>query len=231
MESSIFGITENDIQNKLFPDPDDHQFDIEDIDSDLLETIVETCEQRLLGMLPRRYRKLINRCEEILTEYADPSVTQCLLSLPPITTSLYDDSCKIYIDYYNNKKRWENRNYGDTASFQNIDYDINNQTGLLTISLLSGQKLYAEYEHTYFKENPNIFKEHTITLSAVEVARRYMFFKEDTGSDRYNIWELAVISDCKRWRDDIQGYPTLDKINIIGIDTTDNPYYEYLKKL
>ncbi len=209
MMSSLFGITASDIQNKITPSNSEQVFligDEGDISSVTVDSIVETQESRLLSHLPERERRLIRRVEdEILTEYATEGQTSFQLGLYPLDES----SLKLYKNYSQSRSYFE-RTYEDAVSTD--DYTVDADTGVITFveGLRKGDRLYAEYNHSA-AQNFLYLKETVITMTVIELSKRFNNFRDNDGYERFDSWEEEVNNYLM----------TLRKSASVGIDEID----------
>jgi len=202
--ASVFGITAANLQAKLVPaniasnNPDGYISIGETGDLTEAEAlaIIEEAEAIVLGRLPLRYQMLIERCDgEILVRRAYEGQTSLQVSLYPIVT----DTLKLYTNYPLTRG-WLERNDDDIVDSD--DYSVNLNTGVVTLDtgLVSGDRIWAEYQHTAAQTKLQDLRYVALTLAAVEAWRRLRFHKEAFDESFFQDWETTAYQTLNRFK-------------------------------
>lgn len=233
MASTIFGISASDILAKLVPNSDaaGTTFDIgdggtEDLTTAQAEAILNIQEGKVLMRLNERYRRMMTRIEaEVVTRYATDQQTSFQLDLYPVS------NVKLYRDYSLTGRGWSARNVNDEVDSD--DYSVNLSTGEITFTtgLPMGASLLAEYNHTYASTADDVdllsLRDYVVTLAAVEISRRFLYFQQGEAFETFTDWESSVMQDLTR----LSSIPFLDAVDSAFPTKGDRSmgYYNYIK--
>ncbi len=217
--SSLFGITAADIQAKLAPVNEDEVFAIgagRDLEEAACLEIVEEWEDIVLGRLRDRYRQLCRRVDgEILIRQAVGGETSATVALRPITAG----TLKLWKNFPSSRM-WEARD--GSLAMAEADYCYNATTGVITLvsALVAGDTLWGEYDHgaaSQLKGLRDIIK----TLVAIEISRRFDFFREGDRPAFWGEWEASAYANLNR----TQAIDLFDRIELVSGETTAQGFY------
>lgn len=228
------------VQRKLSPDASSVEFSIGDGANDDMTLadclqVIEICEDRLFGYLPDRYRKLLRTVDgESLTEFSREGQTTFRTSLVPVV----EDSARLYVDYPVNRG-WDVRSVDDEADQNAYSWTIDNATGVVEItgspsgtSLAEGQRVYIEYDHTAALTRFPWLRDIVVTWTAIEISRRYLYFRNQDAVDRWTSWEIDRNLYLKELRKSERGIDEIDNIKLVYLDQDDiRRDFNYLKIL
>lgn len=191
--ASLFGITPADLQAKLVPASAEGSFvsfSIGDGGSDDLSSagalaIVETQEAIVESYLRPKYQTLLRRVPgEIAARFAEAGQTTVQATLRPVTT----------VHVYKNFPRtraWPDRRPAERMSAS--EYTVNPTTGLVTfaVALRENDEIVLDYWHTGAGLLLDL-KHLVLSLAAVEVSRRFAYFKTADGFERFEGWQSSA---------------------------------------
>lgn len=188
---SIFGITALDVKKKLVPfTSGDSTFDIgagKDMTEEECLSVVATQEDRVLSMLPERYRRLMTRVEgEVAVKSAAGGQTSCVAGLTPIVAG----SLKVYKNFPRSKA-WVDRAEVDELAAEEFTVDLNDGEIVFATALMEGDVIELEYDHEA-AAGMAWLKECVVAYAAVEVSRRFDYFANSDGAGRMEAWESTT---------------------------------------
>lgn len=215
--ASLFGITAADMVRKLVPAGSDYQFSIgagesDDMtEADCLE-VVETMEDRVLGLIPEKYRSLMRRVEgEVLIESATEGQASAVLGLSPVTAG----TLHLYVNF-GSVRSWFERRAEDRLDADL--FSLNATTGEVTFTegLHRGDVVFADYDHTAAATKFRWLKECAKSFAAVEISRRYGYFSTASGFERFEQWEAGTnIALRDLARSENPGVDGIEKIKLV----------------
>lgn len=216
---SLFGLLPSDLQKKLQPSAGEQTFLISN-DGDLAEAeagaIIANAEDRLLMRLPHRYRQLLREVDgEIVVGQAEGGETALQCSLFP----LVGGTVRVWKNFPS-ESLWSQRK--PSQALLVTLWSVNLTTGVVTLSqpLAAGDSVFVEYRHQG-AEKVLVLRDMALALAAVEVARRFAFFRDGEGFDRFEGWERAVYTDLEN----MQCVDVLDRIQLVRLDTEPDNFY------
>lgn len=214
---SLFGLTATDIQKKIQPLNGEWTFQIGtpgDLSAADCEAIIAIQEDRVLSALPDKHRKLMRRVDgEVLTRYATAGQATLKTGLTPVVVG----SLALYVDFPE-ALAWADRN--PSHALELAAFSLNSASGIITLvtPLKEGQRVAAEYEHGAASKNLWL-RELVVTYSAVEIARRFAYFRTAEGVERFDAWEAQAdrfLGEMRRsQRPGVEGIETLKLIDEI----------------
>jgi hypothetical protein len=191
---SLFGLTPQDLLAKLVPAPgaEGYAFSIgpngppeNDLsDADAMK-IIEEQEAIVESYLRHKYQRLLRHVEgEIAVRYAYEGQLTCKATLTPITA--------MYI--YKNWPRtraWCDRR--PSEAMDPSEYSVNFSTGIITFTtpLRENDQIYLDYYHEGASKLVDL-RHLVLSLAAVEVARRFAYFRSAEGFDRFEGWQSSA---------------------------------------
>jgi hypothetical protein len=228
--SSIFGITYRDIQRKITPNAinDNTEFVIggaELSEADCNEIILRA-EDKVKTNLDPKYRRLLSRVDgEIVCKYSISGQTTVQTSFYPIS------NLKVYVNYSESSLSWAARNPSLEANASNYPYTADTTTGLITFTaaLPEGSRVFVEYSHTG-SSRLKYLRDIAETLAAVEISRRFAYFRTADGFNRFLDWETLADKDLAKLRFRDVGVPELDDLDLIE-DDTDEDQFNALRRI
>jgi hypothetical protein len=215
---NLFGLLPSDLQAKVQPSSDEQSWKIgsgHDLSDAGAQSILDVAADRVLMRLPHRYRQLCRRVDgEILTQRAKGGETTFALGIFPVVAG----TLKLWKNFPTSGM-WTGR---DPRLAMDSGFSVNTSTGLVTLStaLVAGDSLYAEYDHTG-ASSLLALRDMALTLAAVEVARRFAFFRDGEGFERFDNWERGVYLDLER----MTCIDALDRIQLVREDTEPDNFY------
>lgn len=199
----IFGVTAEEVKKKLVPFASgDATFDIsDDEDADMTEddclAVVATQEDRVLSMLPDRYRALMTRVDgEIAVKSAAGGQMTCKASLLPVV----EGTLQVFKNFPRSRA-WVDRRDGDAMASE--EYSLNEETGMITFAeaLNEGDVIELVYEHEA-AAGLTWLRECVIAFAAIEISLRFDYFSNADGlSGRIKQWEdqtVGYLRDMRR---------------------------------
>jgi hypothetical protein len=191
--ASLFGITPQDLLSKLVPAPGSESFAFSigpngppenDLSNAAALAIIEEQEAIVESYLRHKYQRLLRRVEgEIAVRFAFEGQATCRATLTPITS----------IEVYKNWPRtraWADRRPGE--AMDPSEYSVNFSTGVITFAqaLSENDQIYLDYYHEGASKLVDL-RHLVLSLAAVEVARRFSYFRSAEGFDRFEGWQSS----------------------------------------
>lgn len=190
--ASIFGLTPQDLLRKVAPAPGTaHSFtigvegppenDLSDADA---MAIIEAQESMVESYMRPKYKRLLRRVEgEVAVRWAQEGQTTCRASLRPIV------SMTIYRNFPRSRA-WPDRRPSEAMPADH--YSLDAESGEITFAqpLRANDMIYLDYEHEGASKLLDI-RELVLSLSAVELARRFAYFRSAEGFDRFEGWQVS----------------------------------------
>jgi hypothetical protein len=191
--ASLFGITSADVLAKLVPvgGAGDFVFSIgddgppdEDLSTaDCLE-IVEEQEAMVESYMRHKYQRLLRRVEgEVAVRRATEGQLTCQASLFPVT------SMRVFKNFPSSRA-WPDRMPGEAMA--EAEYSVDLASGVVTFAegLAENDRIYLDYEHEGCSKLKDL-RHLVLSLTAVEVARRFAYFQSADGFDRFEGWQSS----------------------------------------
>lgn len=218
--SSIFGLTATDLQKKLQPENGTETFLIDDDEGNLSEAdaeeIIETWEEWVLTRIDKRYCELLTYVDgEILIRNAVGGETSLRLGIFPVIGS----SVVLYKNFPGSRL-WQAR---DRSLAMSGGFSVNESTGAVTldVALEAGDQVIGEYGHTGASRVLTL-RDAALSLAAVEVARRFQFFREESPDPSvFTDWK----NDAFQNLNNLKGIPLLDKLELVRGDKSPGKFY------
>ena len=191
--ASLFGLTPQDLLAKLVPAPgqEDFAFSIGPAgppEHDLSEAnamqIVAEQEAVVESYLRHKYQRLLRRVEgEVAVRFAEPGQTECRATLTPVTW------LRVYRNYPRSRA-WPDRR--PSEAMREEEYTLDAEAGVITFvePLKENDRVWLDYEHGGARKLGDL-RHLVLSLAAVEVARRFAYFRTGDGFDRYEGWQSS----------------------------------------
>ena len=213
--ASTLGITTANIQAKLAPVSGSLVFSIGDTAADSLSSseclaIIEAQEQRAFSLLAERQRQLVSGIVdgEVVARRSIEGQTEYQLSVYPVVTG----SVSVYVNLPKNVA-WKDRK----LSHRFTDFVIDTATGELTLGSApdANSLIVVHYRHSNQSAYTWI-KECVRSFVALEISRRYSFFRTTDGQERFEGWEAQSLGTLKDIAKSGQtGVDALDELQLI----------------
>lgn len=216
---NLFGLLPPDLQAKVQPTSDEQSWKIgsgNDLSEAGAQDLLDAAADRVLMRLPHRYRQLCRRVDgEILTQRAAGGESSFVVGLFPLVSG----TVKLWKNFPTSGL-WTQRDPHLEMAVDGFSVDASTGTITLVSPLAVGDRLYAEYDHAGASKLLAL-RDMALTLAAVEVARRFAFFRDGEGFERFDNWERSVYLDLERMTC-IDG---LDRIQLVREDTEPDNFY------
>jgi hypothetical protein len=235
MATTVFGLTAANLQAKLMPKASDRSFRIGNGATDDLsiataeDDILATAEDRVLSHLPERYRPLMTRVEgEVLTASAREGQTVLTTGLKPLVAG----SLRLYSNFPRTAV-WSEREFDPDPAHTTVAqadgtrfplpaaaFAVVDATGVVTLStgLRQGDRVWAFYRHTA-GSTFRVLRGFALTYAAIEVSRRFNYFKTVDGVDRYRDWNIDADLFFKNKGEDF-GVSEIDALVLVSESET-----------
>lgn len=215
---SLFGITPQDLLAKLVPVTDSASFSIgaagpptNDLSDALALEIIEAAEAEVESYLRHKYQRLLRRVEgEVAVRFAYEGQTTCQATLVPVTW------LRVFKNFPRSRA-WGDRRPGE-ALVEGTDYSVVLATGVVTFveALKENDRVWLDYEHAGAGKLLDLRKL-ALDLAAVEVARRFAYFRSADGFDRFEQWQTSAAGHLRDLTGtNGPGVPLLDKIELVN---------------
>jgi hypothetical protein len=216
--ASLFGITPQDLLNKVVPVSAGESFSIgeagpptNDLSNALALEIIEAAEAEVESYLRHKYQRLLRRVEgEIAVRRAFEGQTTCQATLTPCT------SMAVYKNFPRSRA-WGDRRPGE-ALVSGVDYSVVLATGVVTFAegLKESDQVWLDYEHAGASKLLDLRKL-ALDLAAVEVARRFAYFRSAEGFDRFEGWQTSAAGHLRDLgRTDGAQIGLMDRIELVN---------------
>lgn len=217
----MFGITKNDLQEKISPSESEYEFDAEtDIGVTEFASMVSIAEDKILSVIPYKYRNAMEYIDEVLSFGADNNQTVFNLSFSPVVGSV-----KVYVNFP--AKSFSFRRFEDETT-NTFTVDEVEKTITFSTPLNSGDRVYAYYKHTE-ASNFYLLKDMAVTALAIEVSRRNFFHRNSDADTRFEQWGEALnLWQTQMQRGQIGIYQIdaikqVEDVSVYGNDITNDP--------
>lgn len=204
--ANVFGLLPAALKDKMNPTDQPNLFmgDDSEIDSDYVQTVLDTHAEYIESRLPERYRQLLRHVDgEIIVKYASSGQTTATLGLSGATNlKLFKNypagflSSNADISLPGSDREVGYRLWSD----RNVSYELSstlysNSSGTITFSpaLTEGDTIIAEYDHTAASSN-NLLRLLVLQLAQVEFARDLHYIQAEEFRDVYE----PILSDVHR---------------------------------
>lgn len=192
--ASLFGITSGDLLGKLVPAPGSEGFafsigmngppenDLSDADA---LGIIEEQEAMVESYLRHKYQRLLRRVEgEVAVRFAYDGQTVCRATLTPVV------SMRVFKNFPRSRA-WADRR--PSEAMDPSEYSLNVATGeiVFVVPLLENDRVFLDYEHAGASKLVDL-RHLVLSLAAVEVARRFAYFRSAEGFDRFEGWQSSA---------------------------------------
>lgn len=217
--ASLFGLSGSDLLKKLVPlaGSGSSTFSIgttgpptNDMSSADALAIIEWAESQVEGYCRPKYQKLLRRVEgEIIVRAATAGQATAQLTMIPAT------SCTLYKNFPRSRA-WFDRQ--PREAMNSDQYSVNLATGAITFSpvLCEGDVIYADYAHSGCGLLLDL-RELALSLAAVEVSRRFSYFRSADGVERFEAWQSSAAGYLRDLgRADGAGIALLDRLNMVN---------------
>lgn len=217
--ASLFGLTPDDLLAKLVPAPGSESFSFsigadgppsQDLSNAAALAIIEEQEALVESYMRHKYQRLLRRVEgEIAVRFAYEGQTTCRATLSPVTS----------VAVYKNFPR--SRAWGDrrpSEAMGSAEYSLNGSTGEITFTeaLRENDRVWLDYEHTGASKLVDL-RHLVLSLAAVEVARRFAYFRSADGFDRFEGWQSSAAGHLRDLgRTDGAQIALFDRIDLVN---------------
>lgn len=219
LTSSLFQITAADLLAKIVPAAggDGYTFSIGGDgppDYDLSEAgaiaIVNQQEAMIESYMLPKYQRLLRRVEgEVAVRAAYDGQTELRATLAPLTW------LRIYKNYPKTRA-WGDRRPSEALEADEYTADMESGEITLTEALDDGDRIYLDYEHTACGQLLSL-KHLAESLAAVEISRRFSYFKTADGIQRFEGWQLSAAGHLRDLRrTDGASIAEFDRIDLVN---------------
>lgn len=217
MPSTLFALSGTDLQKKLQPVNGNQTFligDGGDLTTAEAEEILNIAEDRVLMRLHPRYRQLLREVDgEILVRSAQGGESVFVTGIAPVS------DVKLWLNFPR-ERMWESRS--TDLAMASVTYSVDATTGTITLAaaLVKGDRLFATYKHTGANKVLGL-RDSALTLAAVEVSRRFAFFRDGQEADAFGDWESSTYQDLNN----LKGVDLLDRLELVRGETEPEGFY------
>jgi hypothetical protein len=225
--SPVFGIEASDLLAKLMPIVGAGSFSIGDEDGDDLTTaaaedIIAIAEDRVLSSLPERYRSLMRSVDgEVVVRSAQDGQTTFSTGLKPVVAG----TLRIYINFPGGA--WSERERlpmtdgtparGTRFPLADSEFALTAATGAVVLDepLETGDRVVVCYDHAG-ATGMKWFRDLALTYAAIEIARRFAYFRSADGYDRFQAWNVDADLWLKNFaRGAAPGLDAIDRLELM----------------
>lgn len=188
--ASLFGVSAGDLEAKLVPAPGSIAFRIgeaagDDLTTAAADAIIEAQEAMVESYLRHKYQVLLRRVEgEVVCRFAVEGQSAVTCGLVPVTAVH-----GVFVNFPRSRA-WDDRRPSEALATS--EYSVVLSTGVITLvePLKENDRVWADYSHSAAATLLDL-RHLVLNLAAVEVARRFAYFRSAEGFDRFEGWQSS----------------------------------------